>query len=95
MVVLIVKLRVKPGSEEQCKRYMRTLEEHTRREPGCLMYIAHQSVDDPAQLAFYEQCTDMAAFDAHTKSSYFTEFVINGLNQYVLNRERMLCQPIS
>lgn len=95
MVVLIVKLRVKPGSEEQCKLYMRNMEVHTHKEPGCLMYIAHQSVDDPAQLAFYEQYTDMAAFETHTKSSYFNEFVINGLNQFVLNRERMLCQPIS
>ena len=95
MVVLIVKLRVKPGSEEECKRLMRTMEEHTRREPGCLMYIAHQSSDDATQFALYEQYKDMAAFEIHGKSSYFAEYVINGLNKHVLNRERMLCQPIS
>jgi quinol monooxygenase YgiN len=95
MVVLMVKLRVKPGSEEQCKRYMRAMEENTRREAGCLMYVAHQAVDDPTQLAFYEQYTDMAALDIHGKSSYFAEYVTNGLLQFVVERERMLCQPIS
>ena len=50
MVVLIVKLRVQPGTEEECKGYMRIMEKETRKEPGCLMYIGHQSSDDPTRL---------------------------------------------
>ena len=42
MIVLIVKLRVRPGTEEECKTCMRAMEKETRKEPGCLMYIAHQ-----------------------------------------------------
>ena len=95
VIALIVKLRVQPGTEEQCKQYMRTMEENTRREPGCLMYVAHQSTDDPSQLAFYEQYTDEAAFDAHRNAPYFAQFVTNGLNKFVVSRERMLCEPIS
>jgi quinol monooxygenase YgiN len=95
MVVLIVKLRVRPGTEEECKRYMRLLEKETRKEPGCLMYVAHQSADDPTLLAFYEQYKDKAALDTHWASSYFKEFVENGINKIVVSRDRMLCEPIS
>ncbi len=75
MIVLIVKLRVQTGTEEECKTYMRAMEKETRKEPGCLMYVAHQSADDPTLLAFYEQYKDKAALDAHCASPYFKKYV--------------------
>ena len=95
MVVLMVKLKVQPGTEEECKGYMRIMEKETRKEPGCLMYIGHQSSEDPTTLALYEQYKDMAAFEAHRAAPYFKEYVENKMNKHVLNRERVLCGPIS
>ena len=95
MLVLIVKLQVQPGTEEECKTYMRIMEQETRKEPGCLMYVAHQSADDPTPLAIYEQYKDEAALQAHSSSPYFKEYVQNRMNKHVVNRERMLCAPIS
>jgi len=95
MVVLMVKLKVRPGTEEECKGYMRAMEKETRKEPGCLMYVAHQSAEDPATLAFYEQYKDAAALEAHRNSPYFKEYVENKMNKNVLNRDRLLCGPIS
>jgi quinol monooxygenase YgiN len=95
MLVLIVKLRVQPGTEEECKGYMRIMEKETRKEPGCLMYVAHQSSDDPALLAIYEQYKDEAALQAHSSSPYFKEYVQNRMNKHVVSRERTLCAPIS
>ena len=75
MIVLMVKLRVQPGTEEECKGYMRDDGKETRKEPGCLMYVAHQSAEDPTLLAFYEQYKDEAALEAHRNAPYFKEYV--------------------
>jgi quinol monooxygenase YgiN len=95
MVVLMVKLRVRPGTEEECKTYMRAMEKETRKEPGCLMYIGHQSAEDSTTLTVYEQYKDQAALETHWNSPYFKEYVANKMNKHVVNRERILCAPIS
>src|ERR1051326_1198381 len=61
MIVLKVDMLVKPGTEEKCREYIRILQEHSRREPGCLMYIGHQSTENPRKFLFYEQYKDEAA----------------------------------
>ena len=48
MIVLKVDMLVKPGMEAQCREYIKILQEHSRKEPGCLMYVGHQSTEDPA-----------------------------------------------
>jgi quinol monooxygenase YgiN len=95
MVVLIVKLRVRPGTEEECKNWMRAMEKETRKEPGCLMYVAHQSADDPTLLAFYEQYKDEGALEAHRAAPYFKQIVEGTMSKFVVSRDRMLCGPIS
>jgi quinol monooxygenase YgiN len=95
MIVLIVKLHVKPGTEEECKTYMRAMETETRKEPGCVLYFAHQSTEDPTVLAFYEQYKDKAAFDTHCAAPYFEKFVKNGINKIVVGRDRTICGLIS
>ena len=79
MLALIVNFTVKPGTEERAIELMRKMEEHTRREPGCRLYIGHQSQEDPRQFCFYEQYNDQAAMDAHRAAPYFDEFITNGL----------------
>ncbi len=79
MIALVVNFLVKPGAEEQAKDYIRIMEEHTRREPGCRLYIGHQSQDDPRRFLFYEQYVDQAALDAHRAAPYFARYVTNGL----------------
>ena len=37
MIVLKVDMLVKPGMEEKCLEYIRILQEHSRKEPGCVM----------------------------------------------------------
>ena len=94
MVVLVVNLRVQPGSEEDVKRYMRVMVENTRKEPGCLMYIAHQSSEDPTRFVMYEQYKDKAAQEFHMNAPYFAANVTNGFNKYVVSRDRVFCAPI-
>ena len=64
MIVLKVDMLVKPGTEEDCKEYIRILQENSRKEPGCLMYIGHQSTENPRKFLFYEQYQDHDALQA-------------------------------
>ncbi len=58
MIVLKVDMVVKPGMEDKCKELVRHLHEHSRKEPGCVQYVGHQSTDDPRKFMFYEVYKD-------------------------------------
>ncbi len=95
MVALIVHMKVKPGTEQECIRLMKLMEEHTRREPGCIYYIGHQSPDDPTTFAFYEQYKTQKDLEDHWASDHFKKYVTNGLDPIVVERARHLMNTIS
>lgn len=90
MIVLKVDMLVKPGTEEKCKDYIRLLQENSRKEPGCLMYIGHQSTENPRKFLIYEQYKDQAALEAHRNAPYFQQYVKDGLDPIVDQRSREL-----
>lgn len=90
MIVLKVDMLVKPGTEEKCKEYIRILQENSRQEPGCLLYIGHQSTENPRKFLFYEQYKDQAALDAHRNAPYFKQYVQGGLGLILEQRTREL-----
>jgi quinol monooxygenase YgiN len=90
MIVLKVDMLVKPGTEAKCREYIKILQEHSRKEPGCLMYIGHQSMEDPSKFLFYEQYKDAAALEAHRNAPYFKQYVIGGLDTIMESRSRDL-----
>jgi quinol monooxygenase YgiN len=90
MIVLKVEMLVKPGTEAKCKEYIRILQEHSRREPGCLMYVGHQSTENSRKFLFYEQYKDQAALDAHRAAPYFKQYVHGGLDAIMEQRSREL-----
>jgi quinol monooxygenase YgiN len=94
MIVLKVDMLVKPGTEEKCREYIRILQEHSRKEPGCLMYVGHQSTEDPRKFLFYEQYKDAAALGAHRNAPYFKQYVIGGLDAIMESRSRDLYASI-
>jgi (4S)-4-hydroxy-5-phosphonooxypentane-2,3-dione isomerase len=94
MIVLKVDMKVKPGTEAKCREYIQILQEHSRKEAGCLMYIGHQSTEDPRKFLFYEQYKDAAALEAHRNAPYFKHYVIGGLDAIMESRSRDLFEPI-
>ena len=95
MIALIVHMKVQPGTEEECKRLMRTTEEHTRREPGCIHYVGHQSTQEPSRFSFYETYRSMADLESHWASDHFKQYVTNGLDKIVVERTKELAKPVS
>ncbi len=94
MICLVVHMRVKPGTEEECKRLMRIMQDHTRKEPGCIQYDGFQSVDDSTRFTFFETYKDREALAVHSSSEYFKQYVKGGLDTIVVERTRELSEPI-
>ncbi len=90
MIVLKVDMLVKPGAEQKCREYIQILQEHSRKEPGCLLYTGHQSTENPRKFLFYEQYKDHAALEAHRNAPYFNQCVIGGLDAIMERRSRDL-----
>lgn len=86
MICLVVRLLMKPGQEGAAAKIFRKLMVESRREPGCLMYLVHQHVDDPRRFLVYEQYRDQAALDSHRASSHFKKYVSEGVNPMVEER---------
>ena len=94
MIVLKVDMLVKPGTEEKCREYIKILQEHSRKEPGCLLYIGHQSTEDPRKFLFYEQYKDAAALALHRAAPYFKQYVSEGLDTIMEHRSRDLYHTV-
>jgi len=90
MIVLKVDMLVKPGTEQKCREYIQILQKHSRKELGCVLYIGHQSMEDPRKFLFYEQYKDAASLEAHRNAPYFKQYVIGGLDVIMERRSRDL-----
>lgn len=64
-----------------------TMREHTRREPGNVMYIVHQDADAVATFLLYEQYVDRVGFDAHAASPHFTEHIVGRVRPLLTDRQ--------
>lgn len=95
MLILIVHSTVRAGTQEQAKEFGRKMEEFTRKEPGCRMYVCQQSLDNPRHFCFYEQYDDRAALETHWASPYFAEYITNGLAKIVESRQAETFAPVS
>lgn len=89
MIVLTATYTVRSG---EMTNVLQALAEMTRlvkeKEPGCVMYRAHRSVDQPDRVLLYEVYTDQASFDAHSSSPYFQDIVLGRIVPKLLSRER-------
>jgi quinol monooxygenase YgiN len=90
MIVLKVDMLVKPGAQERCRELIHILQENTRKEPGCVQYVGHQSTENPCRFFFYEVYKDEAALQAHRDAPYFKQYVHGGLDPIMESRTREL-----
>jgi quinol monooxygenase YgiN len=94
MICLAVTFVVKPGHEDEAICLFARLTEATRAEPGCRMYLAHRSTDDPRRFLLYEQYDDRAALDAHRDSDHFARLAAGGLFPIIESRTPELYEPL-
>jgi len=72
--IVIAKIQVVKGKENEFLTLGEPLIEATRKEPGNLIYTLYRSIEDSSEFMMYEEYTSQEAFDAHGKSDHFLTF---------------------
>ncbi|HLX39355.1 MAG TPA: putative quinol monooxygenase [Ktedonobacteraceae bacterium] len=94
MICVSVTYIVQPGHEAEALDIFNTMQQHTRTEPGNVLYIAHRSISDPRHFFLYEQYTDQDAFQAHRTADYFVQNITNRLMQMIESRVAEIGEPL-
>ena len=94
MLILAVHVTIKAGDEDTVIPAFHKLQEESRREPGCIMYVVQRSRENPRHYLIYEQYKDDDALAAHRNSPHFKEYATNGFYRFVEQRQAELYNPI-
>ena len=95
MVVLAVTWVAKPGKEAEVSAIFSKLEQASRQEPGCLVYVVHRHRNDGQRFFIYEQYEDDKALEAHRQSPHFQKYAVHALRDIGERREGELYFPLS
>ena len=94
MFVVIAQWYAKPGMDDEVAAVLRTAVRNSRTEPGCVLFMANRSVEDPRRFVMYEQFVDKAAFDAHLATDSFKENVAGRILPLLESRVREVCELV-
>jgi quinol monooxygenase YgiN len=73
-MVVVAKLKVKPGRETEAENaFRKQIDFVAREEASTLVYLLHRGRKDRATYLFYERYADADAFDRHGKSAAMQE----------------------
>jgi quinol monooxygenase YgiN len=95
MIVLAVTWVANSGKESEVAEIFANLEQASREEPGCLMYIVHRHRADSRRFFIYEQYDDDAALEAHRSSQHFQDYAVKALSSIGVRLEGELYFPLS
>jgi quinol monooxygenase YgiN len=87
---LAVRWTIKEGELDAVLAALGPLAEASREEPGCLLYQAHRSPDDPNVVFLYEQYEDEAAYQAHADSEHFKRYAAGDIFNRTEARDRAI-----
>jgi len=95
MLSFTVRMRFDAKDREAVAEMLKPLTEGSRREPGCVHYIAHFVEGESATVLIYEQYVDEAALEHHRNTPHFNEHAIGGLYQRMLDRQLEMLTAIA
>ena len=88
MFVIVAEWLVKEGKDDEVAAVLRTAVRNSRAEPGCVLFMANRSTENPRKFVLYEQFRDRAAFDAHLETESFKENVLGRILPLLETRVR-------
>jgi autoinducer 2-degrading protein len=95
MIVLTAKYFVKPGRGDEVEAALRRMAPLVKAgEPGCALYHANRSAENPDLFLLYEHYTDQAALEAHRTTPHFKEIIEGVIVPMLDKRERELYQSV-
>jgi quinol monooxygenase YgiN len=80
--------KAKKGQEDKIAEMIGKMTPPSRKEPACLVYQAHRSLEDPTVFFLYEQYVDAAGYEAHMASPHFEQYVKSEAIPNLESRER-------
>lgn len=86
MVSFTVRMRFAAEDRDDIAESLRRLAEASRREPGCVSYVAHQVEGDPDTVVIYEQYADANGLSAHRETPHFKQYAVGVLYQKMRDR---------
>jgi quinol monooxygenase YgiN len=72
--MIIARVFIKPGGEDQFILAARTIIDNSNKEEGCLGYMLYQEPYEKTNFIFVEKYKNQAAIDFHFGTDYFKEF---------------------
>jgi quinol monooxygenase YgiN len=94
MVVLVVTWVAEAGRELDTARLLTELAAASRREAGCVMFVAHQHQSEPTRFLVYEEYVDEEALAAHRATPHFLRLVKQELPTVATRVEGHLYAPL-
>lgn len=95
MIVLLAKYHVIPGKREQVESILNKMAKIVReREPECHLYQVSHSIQESDCLLLYEHYADMAAVEAHRRTSHFRKLIDGEVAPLLERRERELFELV-
>jgi quinol monooxygenase YgiN len=91
MIVLVARYHGKPGQGDAIQAALKQMAPRVAAdEPGCKLYHACRSQENPDLFLLYEQYMDEAALLAHRETSHFKEIIEGTIVPLLEKREREL-----
>ena len=94
MFVVVARWYVQEGKDDEVAGILQTAVANSRAEPGCRLFFANRSTEDPRRFVMYEQFDDRAAFDAHMATESFKTNVLGRIVPLLESRSREVCELI-
>ena len=88
MFAIIARFKVKPGHVDDVIELLNQAAIPSRAEPGCRLYVANRSLDDPDLIVMYEQYESAVAFQTHMETDHFREIVAGKVMPLLESRQR-------
>jgi quinol monooxygenase YgiN len=92
--VVAATYRCKEGEEERLREILEVMGPPSRAEPGCLLYQAHRSPEDPRVFFLYEQYVDESGYEAHQATEHFERHIKGEAIPRLESRERAFYETI-
>ena len=94
MYVVVAQWLAKDGKDDEIAAVLKTAVMNSRAEPGCVLFMANRSTENPRKFVLYEQFRDEAAFQAHLATDSFKENVLGRIIPLLESRAREICTVI-
>jgi autoinducer 2-degrading protein len=95
VIVLVAKYTVKAGQGDAVEAALRRMAPLVKAgEPGCTLYHANRSSENPDLFLLYEHYTDQAALEAHRVTPHFKEIIEGTIVPLLDARQRELYAPV-